>query len=794
MPLKVPASLVRHLNEKRCVIFVGAGLSAQAKLPSWGQLLSNLVNQVGADDTDEDATAELKKLLDAGRYLDVADECKERLGSGYADFLSKALQVGTGPVPEAHQLVMQLPFAAWITTNYDKLLEQAHFQVRGSVPKTLTHLDADTFGTLLFDGAPFILKAHGDVDKPESLIFTTRDYREIIHSNPAFQAVFSAILLTRAVLFVGYSLNDPDFRLLLDRQLTMFKKFVPERYAIMAGVGDVEREVLRRTAQIKVIPYPAGQHDQLVEFLRMLQTQVAATPAPPLNKREEAGGTPVERAPPPAARAGGMSLEAMRNHLSTYASPKVALDEAAVEEKPPTHVEGDRAPLPDDLLDAGGLGPPARGGRLGHALSSPPPPAAAPAPPRATVQPAPPQSAPLPPKSERDERRLASEERGGRVRSAPSGTAAAAREPEGEEISGEQTAAHGSVSFGSASAGAAAAATQRAESITLSISANAHRTSAQVFNAAGEMVASGPGMPATGRALANLLGQARSVQEYGDIGESLAARIHSSVLETLKRMLKPGMSIELALDNELEPMPWELLEVGGQPLALQAAVSRAPVGLSSEARGWPMYHKPVRALLVGDPTEELPGARQEIEHLSKLYPNATVLMGRDATLERVTGMIGPMDFEVVHFAGHAWYDAQDVYLVLANGARLTDDLIRAGLSHHPPCVLFLNSHYTAFVPPGVSAKGAELMKATAAGRMGFTEVAMRAGVGAFIGCFGSPTDTGAEAVAIAFHRALLSGVPTAQALQLARTQPKLPPDDATPLLYSLSGYGYLTFD
>src|SRR6185503_3136528 len=99
-----------------------------------------LVNQVGADEPDEDGTAELKKLLDAGRYLDVADECKERLGAGYAEFLSKALQVGADQVPEAHQLVMQLPFAAWITTNYDKLLEQAYFKFRGNVPKTLTHL------------------------------------------------------------------------------------------------------------------------------------------------------------------------------------------------------------------------------------------------------------------------------------------------------------------------------------------------------------------------------------------------------------------------------------------------------------------------------------------------------------------------------------------------------------------------------------------------------------------------------------------------------------------------------
>lgn len=724
MALKVPASLVRHLNEKRCVIFVGAGLSAQAKLPSWGQLLSNLVKEVGADEPDEESTTELKKLLEAGRYLDVADECKERLGSGYAEFLSKSLQVGSGPVPEAHRLVMQLPFAAWITTNYDKLLEQAYFQVRGSVPKTLTHLDADTFGTLLFDGAPFILKAHGDIDKPDSLIFTTRDYREIIHSNPAFQAVFSAILLTRAVLFVGYSLNDPDFRLLLDRQLTMFKKFVPERYAIMAGVGEVEREVLRRTAQIKVIPYPAGQHEQLVEFLRLLQAQVAAASTPPPSGREE------ER-------------DALVKSL-----PKVT----------------------GSAMGDGGGGPsaPAPGGGLGDFLSAAPPPATAPAPQ------APPTSGPRRP---------------------PAATPPARHPPkaqrrgiglEEEEAVLDLTEARGSVSFSSAPAGTAAAA-RPAGTFVLALLARGHHTVAALRDSSGETIAQGTGPAAP-------LAQRSQPKDVTFVGRMLADQLPGAVRQPLDALLEGGApSIVLELDAESEMKPWELLRIGDKPLALQATVSRAPVGLSSEARGRPMFRKPVKALLVGDPTGELPGAAREVEHLAGLYPGATVLMGRDATLEGVTELLGgSMDFEVVHFAGHAWYDAQDVYLVLAGGVHLTDDLIRAGLSHRPPCVLFLNSHYTAFVPPGISAKGAEPMKATMMGRMGFTEVAMRAGVGAFIGCFGSPTDAGAEAIAVEFHRALLSGLSATRALYEARTRPKLPAGDATPLLYALSGYGDLT--
>ena len=84
------------------------------------------------------------------------------------------------------------------------------------------------------------------------------------------------MLLTKSILFVGYSLSDPDFRLLFDRQLTNFKGFVPERYALMRGVGKIECDVLWRTADIRILPY--DEHDEIVVFVQLLQEALIAAP------------------------------------------------------------------------------------------------------------------------------------------------------------------------------------------------------------------------------------------------------------------------------------------------------------------------------------------------------------------------------------------------------------------------------------------------------------------------------------------------------------------------------------
>ena len=271
---ELPA-LINYIRDGRCVLFVGAGLSRSAGLPSWHELMHKLVEPAVALAGGEATEPELRALLEKGRYPELAGHCRELLGyRPFYDIVHQEL-AARGELPEIYRDIVETPYASIVTTNFDTLLEDAfaRWDDRG-IPKTPTGADLAQQGTMLLDGAFFLLKAHGDLSEQHTMIFTAEDYRRVIHANPAFQAVLSSLLLTRAVLFIGYSLGDPNFRLLLDSQLTIFNEQVPPRYAVMTEVGKVEQDILWRTARIRVLPYAKGRHEEVGRFVRTIRERV----------------------------------------------------------------------------------------------------------------------------------------------------------------------------------------------------------------------------------------------------------------------------------------------------------------------------------------------------------------------------------------------------------------------------------------------------------------------------------------------------------------------------------------
>ena len=695
MTIAPPPSLVQHVCERRCILFAGAGLSAWAKLPTWPALLRELIEATRNEDPSSPSYEELLKLLEKDRMLDVADHCREKLGKRlYHQILETHLRGETEPIPEPHRIIARLPFSAIVTTNFDRLLERAYAEENGTIPKAPTHADHDSLGPLLFSDSFFVLKAHGDIQRPDSLVLTARDFRELIHANAGFNACFSAVLMTNAVLFVGYSLNDPDFRLLLDQQLTAFRGHVPDRYAIMSGVGPVERDVLWRTAQIRVISYEDGKHDELLTFLRTLHEAVQKNVT--TNAKASAG--------------------APTRVLSATANTPSSRTRAAA---PPraTHTTVEQASLPITTLHV----------RL------------------------------------RD-RRIATQISGPATPGGDTSVPGSEPRPSSERRDGDLT---------------------RSDPVPWDMIRDAVAATLGEFFPTPEQCAE------LGRLLASLLPEQRLLE------------------------IPTDHVVQLVVDRELEALPWEMVYVGDRHLCRRNPVVRAPMGVAEGVRGVPLLRKPTKLLLIGNPTWDvpLPGAQREVEEIDALYTGregfeCLTLVGKDASFANVVRELRSGDYDIVHFAGHAWFDEFESYLSLDDeSTRVSSSELYTFLCPRPPAILMLNSHYTAFIPTGVriaeklpanatsgragphrdALAASPAMPAPVTGDYGFTKLATTTGVGAFIGCFGSPEDNAARRLAVAMHQQLLEGVPIARALHAARATAPRSATDTSALVYSLSG-------
>ena len=334
---ELPA-VANYIRQGRCALFVGAGLSAAAGYPLWPALIDALIKRTVAElgtierprmprrskggvlmvphwithqlseyESEREKIAstakQLRRLVKAQRLLDVADQCRALLGAGRFASLLRELLPQTANPTNAHRTIVETPYACVLTTNFDTLIEDAYtawgWQGR---PKAPTGIELADHGTLLLDRTFFVLKAHGTLEDSASLVFTSDDYRRISFATPAFQAMLSAIFLSYTVLFVGYSLGDPNFRLLFDAQLTTFGTDVPPRYAIMSGVTEVERELLWRTARIRTIEYPEGRHELVPQILAYLAQQSAAMPDEVSRPRSTTGARSSQAAALPSAR------------------------------------------------------------------------------------------------------------------------------------------------------------------------------------------------------------------------------------------------------------------------------------------------------------------------------------------------------------------------------------------------------------------------------------------------------------------------------------------------------------
>lgn len=277
----VPDPLVVQVAQQNSIVFVGAGLSAGLGLPGWPQLINQLIDWCETQGISLPNKADIEIILnDKKDLLAAANALRSKMGDDkYREFLNGVFLRPELKPTEVHELLAGLPFVAAVTTNYDHLVEDGYRKVHPNESVSVfTHTDHELLGTALNTNRYFVLKAHGSVERPETMVLDSKDYRKLIFKSEGYRTFLRALFLHRTTLFLGFSMTDPELLFLLAELKEIFEGYVTTHYALMdvTDTTPTEQEQFEENYGVKIIPYTpsAPEHPEVKAFLLELDEKV----------------------------------------------------------------------------------------------------------------------------------------------------------------------------------------------------------------------------------------------------------------------------------------------------------------------------------------------------------------------------------------------------------------------------------------------------------------------------------------------------------------------------------------
>ena len=209
--------LSEEIVKNRLVIFIGAGCSVSDGLPSWKELIHDLLKQYNIETKETDPLRLATRIeRDAGKL---------RLCKSIAD----RLQTRPDTKSLLHNSIVRLSVNLFITTNYDHLLEDS-FRENGFSPMVISR-DKDL--SSIDPGKKTIVKLHGDIDAVSSMVISKMDYRRYKTIHKGFVEWLNAVMTRDTVLFLGTSFDDPRLNDADDHILEFFGDFRRQPFILL---------------------------------------------------------------------------------------------------------------------------------------------------------------------------------------------------------------------------------------------------------------------------------------------------------------------------------------------------------------------------------------------------------------------------------------------------------------------------------------------------------------------------------------------------------------------------------
>lgn len=270
----IPNDLLQAHEDGRVVFFCGAGISYQAGLPGFKGLVDEIYRIVGTTQNPIEKQAYLREQYDA-----TLDLLERRLPGQRLD-VRKALAQTLKPnlrrkgATDTHRALLQLARSRegafrLVTTNFDRIFHRLTVRIKPTVavyPAPLLPIPKNSRwnGLVYLHG---LLPESLDESALNRLVLTSGDFG-LAYLTERWAARFvSELFRNYIVCFVGYSINDPVMRYMMDALAAdgMLGEISPKAYAFGDCQPGLETEKMVEWEAKGVTPIlyekPSGTHD-----------------------------------------------------------------------------------------------------------------------------------------------------------------------------------------------------------------------------------------------------------------------------------------------------------------------------------------------------------------------------------------------------------------------------------------------------------------------------------------------------------------------------------------------------
>ena len=266
----------KSIEQGSAGVFLGAGLSKRAGYKDWRKLLADIANELGLDiesENDLAAVAQYSLNRSAGK--------RNRLTQLIVDHFPPK------DAPEPFRILARLPIRHILTTNYDKLAESAWHQERRLLDVKSRSAD---LGREMPWAHSILYKMHGSIDHPSDVVIAKDDYELYRRDRAGFLQLLSGHLVSKQMLFLGFSFTDPNLSHLFANIREVFQSNGPEHYAIVrrpqkgTGAGAARRfqtEKVRHTLWVEDLQrygiqcVEIDKYEDVDEILRQVELKLA---------------------------------------------------------------------------------------------------------------------------------------------------------------------------------------------------------------------------------------------------------------------------------------------------------------------------------------------------------------------------------------------------------------------------------------------------------------------------------------------------------------------------------------